>query len=345
MERVPLGQEDAEMITLLGRDAAHALIEQLPPDQREAVRAHVIDERSDDDIAASADASESVVRKRVSRGLGVSNFVPDLRAQLVAAAEREQARRVSWRLPEPRFLLAGLAGAAVLAAAIVVLASGSLQTEPAPPQPTDPPAPDGRELFGGSLEPDVRYRTRAFVPALSFAVGDDRWLVPDATSPFQLLLERRQFEQGELRLEGAPSGFMAFSRLVEVYSPEVRGLRASLTEPPADLAGWLRAHPDLRAGPESPVTVAGVPGVTFRVQVRFDRPVHSEPYCRQRFLITCSAISPILSLRDGDRLRFTVLRTEPYPLVISLDAGDAQTLAELEDAAAPVLDSLRIGVG
>jgi RNA polymerase sigma-70 factor (ECF subfamily) len=70
MERVPLGQEDADMITLLGRDAAHALIEQLPPDQREAVRAHVIEERPYEDVAVAVDASEAVVRKRVSRGLG-----------------------------------------------------------------------------------------------------------------------------------------------------------------------------------------------------------------------------------------------------------------------------------
>jgi RNA polymerase sigma-70 factor (ECF subfamily) len=69
MERVPLGQEDIEMIILLGRDAAHALIEQLPPDQREAVRAHVVEERPYEDIALSVDASEAVVRKRVSRGL------------------------------------------------------------------------------------------------------------------------------------------------------------------------------------------------------------------------------------------------------------------------------------
>jgi RNA polymerase sigma factor (sigma-70 family) len=70
MERVPVGAEDVEMITLLGRDAAFRLIDELPPDQREAVRAHVLEDRAYTDIAASAQTSEAVVRKRVSRGLG-----------------------------------------------------------------------------------------------------------------------------------------------------------------------------------------------------------------------------------------------------------------------------------
>jgi RNA polymerase sigma-70 factor (ECF subfamily) len=70
MERVPLGAEDAELITLLGRDAAWQLIDELPPDQRDAVRAHVLDDRAYGEIALATDTSEAVVRKRVSRGLG-----------------------------------------------------------------------------------------------------------------------------------------------------------------------------------------------------------------------------------------------------------------------------------
>jgi RNA polymerase sigma factor (sigma-70 family) len=70
MERVAVGEEDVEMIALLGRDAAWQLIDELPRDQREAVRAHVIDDRTYADIALEASTSEAVVRKRVSRGLG-----------------------------------------------------------------------------------------------------------------------------------------------------------------------------------------------------------------------------------------------------------------------------------
>jgi RNA polymerase sigma factor (sigma-70 family) len=50
--------------------AALALIDELPADQREAVRARVIDERDYSDIAKDLRCSEAVVRKRVSRALG-----------------------------------------------------------------------------------------------------------------------------------------------------------------------------------------------------------------------------------------------------------------------------------
>jgi RNA polymerase sigma-70 factor (ECF subfamily) len=46
-----------------------ALVESLPQDQRDAVIAHVVAERSYDDIADELQCSKSVVRQRVSRGL------------------------------------------------------------------------------------------------------------------------------------------------------------------------------------------------------------------------------------------------------------------------------------
>jgi RNA polymerase sigma factor (sigma-70 family) len=70
IERVPVGEEDVELITMLGRDAAWQMIDELPPDQREAVRAHVVEDRAYGEIAVATNTSEAVVRKRVSRGLG-----------------------------------------------------------------------------------------------------------------------------------------------------------------------------------------------------------------------------------------------------------------------------------
>lgn len=69
MERVPLGADDAEMIRLLGDDAAASLMVELPPEQRSAIRSHVLDDRSYAEISESHRVSEPVVRKRVSRGL------------------------------------------------------------------------------------------------------------------------------------------------------------------------------------------------------------------------------------------------------------------------------------
>jgi len=69
IERRPLSDADAEMIRLLGDDAAQSVLEHLPPEQRALVAAHVIDDRPYDELAGELDTSEAVVRQRVSRGL------------------------------------------------------------------------------------------------------------------------------------------------------------------------------------------------------------------------------------------------------------------------------------
>jgi RNA polymerase sigma factor (sigma-70 family) len=70
MERLELSDDDIARIERLASEpAASLLVDQLAPDQREAVVAHVVDERSYGDIAGQLGTSEAVVRKRVSRGL------------------------------------------------------------------------------------------------------------------------------------------------------------------------------------------------------------------------------------------------------------------------------------
>jgi RNA polymerase sigma-70 factor (ECF subfamily) len=69
MEPVALGGDDAELVRWLGDDAAEQLVTELPADQRDAVRAHVLEDRDYADVARSSDVSEAVVRQRVSRGL------------------------------------------------------------------------------------------------------------------------------------------------------------------------------------------------------------------------------------------------------------------------------------
>ena len=101
MERLELDEEDyARIESLAEAEGASALLELLAPDQRDAVRLHVMEERAYDDIARSLHTTESVVRKRVSRGLAAvrrrmgaermsEDFVTRLRLQLREAAERD----------------------------------------------------------------------------------------------------------------------------------------------------------------------------------------------------------------------------------------------------------------
>jgi RNA polymerase sigma factor (sigma-70 family) len=70
-EPVALVDVDLDAIAALGEDgpALARALHELPPRQREAVRARVLEELTYPEIAARLDCSELVVRKNVSRGL------------------------------------------------------------------------------------------------------------------------------------------------------------------------------------------------------------------------------------------------------------------------------------
>ena len=70
MAPLELTDEAVERIeALASSDAATAALARLPQDQRDAVRARILDEREYADIARATRTSEAVIRKRVSRGL------------------------------------------------------------------------------------------------------------------------------------------------------------------------------------------------------------------------------------------------------------------------------------
>jgi RNA polymerase sigma factor (sigma-70 family) len=70
MAPLELTDEALERIeALAGADVAATALDNLPPEQRDAVRARILDERDYADIARTTRTSEAVIRKRVSRGL------------------------------------------------------------------------------------------------------------------------------------------------------------------------------------------------------------------------------------------------------------------------------------
>ena len=71
MAPVVLTDEAMERVAELDGTALQ-LVGDLPPEQRSAVRARIIDERDYADIAKDLRCSEAVVRKRVSRGLATA---------------------------------------------------------------------------------------------------------------------------------------------------------------------------------------------------------------------------------------------------------------------------------
>ena len=70
MERIQLSEDDVrEFEYLAGEVSAVDLLEELPHDQRAALRARLVDERAYGEIAGAEGVSEAVIRQRVSRGL------------------------------------------------------------------------------------------------------------------------------------------------------------------------------------------------------------------------------------------------------------------------------------
>jgi RNA polymerase sigma factor (sigma-70 family) len=69
MERLEMSDESLAALQRLADEPALALLAELPADQREAVRARVIEELDYDELASRARVTPVVARKRVSRGL------------------------------------------------------------------------------------------------------------------------------------------------------------------------------------------------------------------------------------------------------------------------------------
>lgn len=64
-----LERAEARLSARMQGNPLTALVDDLPPEQRAAVLARVVDERDYDEIAREQDVSEALVRQRVSRGL------------------------------------------------------------------------------------------------------------------------------------------------------------------------------------------------------------------------------------------------------------------------------------
>jgi RNA polymerase sigma factor (sigma-70 family) len=69
MQPIELDDEAIETLETIASSPAVALLATLTAEQREAIEAHHINERGYAEIAAGLRCSESVIRKRVSRGL------------------------------------------------------------------------------------------------------------------------------------------------------------------------------------------------------------------------------------------------------------------------------------
>ena len=231
-------------------------------------------------------------------------------------------------------LVLGAVAAALLVAIVAFAASSSGVKTDRGPTPTATPASE-RDLFGGSLEPRVRYRTRAFDPQLSFVPGDTEWLVVNATRPDNLVLERR-FRTGQPGGELPSRSALIFTRVGAPVDP-----RTGRTVHVEDLYPWLKRHPDLVVSRADPVTVAGIDGLQFDERVRFTRPARSAAACRPQ-LILCTLIAPNRFYANGIRMHTILLPFGGVPLVIDIVGRTQRDLDDVEAPAEEVLRTLNV---
>jgi RNA polymerase sigma factor (sigma-70 family) len=72
MERIELDRDDVAEFEQLGSEVSVVdVLEELPREQREAMRARLLEERDYAEIACAAGVTEAAMRKRVSRGVAV----------------------------------------------------------------------------------------------------------------------------------------------------------------------------------------------------------------------------------------------------------------------------------
>ncbi len=69
MQPIQLDDEAIDILESAAHVGAVELLETLAPEQRDAIKAHHLEDRGYAEIAAELVCSESVIRKRVSRGL------------------------------------------------------------------------------------------------------------------------------------------------------------------------------------------------------------------------------------------------------------------------------------
>ena len=203
----------------------------------------------------------------------------------------------------------------LLLAATVILTSCNAE-EPKRSRP-DANKPAGRPLFGGSVEPGTRYQTRVFQPALTFAMPDGDWFARVTDYKTLLVLEGTRHPDRPGSRPPRPL-FLALQRYARVYNPDgPRGVASSVGPAPADLVGWLRAHPDLSPGRVTSVVVAGARGRQFDAVVTMSKPRHTSPECAQ---FRCVALAPQVTFPRGFKVRFIVLEVKGPPTVVTIEA-------------------------
>jgi hypothetical protein len=159
------------------------------------------------------------------------------------------------------------------------------------------------------------YRTTAFEPTLTFAVGEG-W-----TTFFQ-------DDDDEVALEHVTGPFLAMTRVKQVVDPSTGDAVAV----PDDLIGWFAAHPAFKAEAPEAATVAGLKGRSILIR------------SGSRTTETFAYPSGNMRVNDENTVRYYVLPMDGPDLAVVVQSPTAgwdaaETLVE------PILSSLEVSTG
>jgi hypothetical protein len=182
--------------------------------------------------------------------------------------------------------------------------------------PTASPAASGpHKLTSGSL-PAGDYTTTVFKPTLHFALAEG-WNGNFPDDADGVALNR-----------GDDRSILGMSQVARIVDPVTH----KAVPVPADLVGWLGAHPSFEwAGPSMPVEIGGLSGSTLKGQLKDGMP-QTEIFAYDTGNFRAVPKNP---------MQFYVLALDGGNLTIVVMAADSY-FAEFSAASQPVLDSLEI---
>ena len=174
------------------------------------------------------------------------------------------------------------------------------------------------------------YRSEEFKPSLSFTVGKG------LTSAPPLLPDFIEIDGPK----GGPSRWIRFANVKEVYKPGT----LSVVEAPKDLVGWFQHHPYLKTGEPDPVTVGGVKGVQFEVDVE-DLPQDYYGMCGKECvdIYSLSSGEKILAYLEPKKRKVIVLEDVKGSMVTIDFGSSASDFDDFLPEAQKVVDSVKWG--
>ena len=181
---------------------------------------------------------------------------------------------------------------------------------------------------GQTLSPGTKYVTTEFKPGFSFRVVDEGW---EVVGP----------EIADIMDIAQPEPFItiSFNNPQKIYDPKKPTEQVVIPEP-KDWVAWFQNHPYLDTGKSVPVTIGGVSGVQFEMELS-SAPRNYPEYCRP---IACV---PLWPLSDGGSFdaflgapdRVTILEVAGETVIIDI-AGQNDKFEEMLPKAQEVLDTV-----